>query len=118
MDVVELPYSNLFEKLLLDLSSKTGAYDVIMMDDPWFPRLVENGKLAELPQPDSDFIQSTLDVCRHPFKTGKFYAIPYVGNSQLFFYRKDLFERDHLFRNRRPGTMFWRRPRNWVFEPS
>lgn len=96
VEVVELPYSNLFEKLLLDLTSNTGAYDVIMLDDPWFPKLVENGKLTELPTPDSDFIQSTLDVCRYPYKTGKYYAVPYVGNSQLFFYRKDLFERDHL----------------------
>jgi multiple sugar transport system substrate-binding protein len=96
IEVVELPYSNLFEKLLLDLTSKTGAYDVIMMDDPWFPRMAEGGKLVELPQPDSDFLESTLNVCREPYKTGKFYALPYVGNSQLFFYRKDLFEREHL----------------------
>ena len=46
VDIVELPYANLFEKELLDLSSRTGAYDIIMMDDPWFPRLVENGQLA------------------------------------------------------------------------
>ena len=96
VDVVELPYSNLFEKLLLDLTSRTGAYDVVMMDDPWFPRMVEGGKLLELPTPDSDFVESCLDVCRHPYKTGKFYALPYVGNSQLFFYRKDLFELHHL----------------------
>src|SRR5450755_3672073 len=82
VEVVELPYSSLFEKLLLDLSSNTGAYDVIMMDDPWFPRMVEGGKLLELPQPDPDFIVSCLNVCRHPYGTGKFYALPYVGNSQ------------------------------------
>ena len=101
VEVVELPYSNLFEKLLLDLVSNTGAYDVIMMDDPWFPRLVADGKLMELPQPDGDFIESCLNVCRHPYKTGKFYALPYVGNSQLFFYRKDLFALQNI---REPKT--------------
>src|ERR1700730_12013347 len=40
IEVVELPYANLFEKESLDLQSRTGAYDVIMMDDPWFPKLV------------------------------------------------------------------------------
>src|ERR1035437_4863549 len=40
IQVVELPYANLFEKESLDLTSRTGAYDVIMMDDPWFPKLV------------------------------------------------------------------------------
>jgi multiple sugar transport system substrate-binding protein len=27
---------------------------------------------------------------------GPLYALPYVGNSQLFFYRKDLFEKHSL----------------------
>jgi multiple sugar transport system substrate-binding protein len=94
VDIVELPYANLFEKELLDLTSRTGAYDIIMMDDPWFPRMAENGQLTPLEkQPDADFLASCLDVCREPYRTGAFYALPYVGNSQLFFYRKDLFDK-------------------------
>jgi multiple sugar transport system substrate-binding protein len=95
VEVVELPYANLFEKEQLDLSSRTGAYDVIMIDDPWFPRLAEN--LTPLPRdPDADFLGSCLDVSRNPYRTGKFYAVPYVGNSQLFFYRRDLFAKYNL----------------------
>src|SRR5579871_4559142 len=45
IEVVELPYANLFEKEQLDLTSHTGAYDVIMMDDPWFPKLSESANL-------------------------------------------------------------------------
>jgi multiple sugar transport system substrate-binding protein len=97
VEIVELPYANLFEKELLDLSSRTGAYDVVMMDDPWFPRLVENGNLAPLARhPDADFLASCLDVCREPYRTGTYYALPYVGNSQLFFYRQDLFDKHGL----------------------
>lgn len=97
IEVVELPYANLFEKEQLDLSSRTGAYDVIMMDDPWFPKLVEGSNLAALPhEPDADFVTPTLDVSRNPYRTGKFYALPYVGNSQLFFYRSDLFAKYNL----------------------
>lgn len=97
IEVVELPYANLFEKEQLDLSSRTGAYDVIMMDDPWFPRLVQKESLTPLPRdPDADFVTPPLDVARNPYKTGKFYALPYVGNSQLFFYRRDLFEKYNL----------------------
>ena len=59
IEVVELPYANLFEKEQLDLTSRTGAYDVIMLDDPWFPRLAEGGDLAPLPrEPDADFLAS------------------------------------------------------------
>jgi multiple sugar transport system substrate-binding protein len=94
IEVVELPYANLFEKESLDLQSRTGAYDVIMMDDPWFPKLVADSGLTPLLRPpDSDFLASTLAVCRN---AGNFYALPYVGNSQLFFYRKDLFEKYKL----------------------
>jgi multiple sugar transport system substrate-binding protein len=94
IEVVELPYANLFEKESLDLQSRTGAYDVIMMDDPWFPKLVADSGLASLPRPpDADFLASTLAVCRN---AGNVYALPYVGNSQLFFYRKDLFEKYKL----------------------
>src|ERR1700679_3124731 len=94
IEVVELPYANLFEKESLDLQSRTGAYDVIMLDDPWFPKLVAHGGLAQIPPPpDADFLPSCLAVCRH---AEKLYALPYVGNSQLFFYRKDLFEKYKL----------------------
>jgi multiple sugar transport system substrate-binding protein len=94
VEVVELPYANLFEKESLDLQSRTGAYDVIMMDDPWFPKLAADGGLTPLArQPDADFLGSTLAVCR---QSGTYYALPYVGNSQLFFYRKDLFDKYKL----------------------
>lgn len=102
VEIVELPYANLFEKELLDLKSRTGAYDVVMMDDPWFPQFAQGGQLTELDPlyakagqkgPDADFIKSTLDVCRNPWATGSYYALPYVGNSQLFFYRQDLFQK-------------------------
>jgi multiple sugar transport system substrate-binding protein len=94
IEVVELPYANLFEKEALDLQSRTGAYDVIMLDDPWFPKLVADGGLSSLPRkPDADFLASCLAVCR---RSENFYALPYVGNSQLFFYRKDLFNKYKL----------------------
>src|SRR5437868_7402454 len=105
IDVVEFPYANLFEKELIDLKARTGAYDLIMLDDPWFPRFASEQFLTDLSPllqkrcqsgPDPDFVSTSLALCRHPYQTGPFYALPYVGNSQLFFYRKDLFEKYSL----------------------
>lgn len=102
---VQLPYQNLFEKELIDLNARTGAYDLIMLDDPWFPRFAGHQLLTDLTPllqkrgqtgPDPDFVEASLNVCRHPYETGALYALPYVGNSQLFFYRKDLFEKHGL----------------------
>ena len=105
INIAEFPYLNLFEKEMIDLNARTGAYDLIMLDDPWFPRFSSKQLLTELTPlqqkrgqqgADSDFVPTSLAVCRHPYETGALYALPYVGNSQLFFYRKDLFDKHNL----------------------
>ena len=105
INIAEFPYANLFEKELIDFSAKTGAYDLIMLDDPWFPRFASKQFLTDLTPllqkrgltgPDADFIATSISLCRHPYQTGSLFALPYVGNSQLFFYRKDLFEKHSL----------------------
>lgn len=105
IQIAEFPYANLFEKELVDLNARTGAYDLIMLDDPWFPRFATQEVLTDLAPlyqrrnlkgPDDDFLPASIALCRHPYETGTLYALPYVGNSQLFFYRKDLFEKHGL----------------------
>ena len=105
INIAELPYANLFEKELIDLQSHTGAYDLIMLDDPWFPRFASLDVLSDLSpllkkrgmdKPDDDFVSTSLALCRNPYQTGALYALPYVGNSQLYFYRKDLFQKHNL----------------------
>lgn len=105
INIAEFPYANLFEKELIDLNTHTGAYDLVMLDDPWFPKFASLNVLTDLGQlmqqraktgPDNDFVSSSLALGRHPFQTGTLYALPYVGNSQLFFYRKDLFQKHGL----------------------
>src|SRR5215217_5061096 len=105
VEIAAFPYTNLFEKELIDLKARTGAYDLIMLDDPWFPRFANEQLLTELTPllqkrgqsgPDSDFVDTSVALCRHPYQSGPLYALPYVGNSQLFFYRKDLFEKYSL----------------------
>ena len=105
VQIAQFPYANLFEKELIDLNSRTGAYDLVMMDDPWFPRFAGSQLLTDLTPllqkrgqsgPDADFVATSVAVCRHPYQTGALFALPYVGNSQLFFYRKDLFAKHGL----------------------
>src|SRR6266404_7725543 len=105
VNIAEFPYDNLFEKELIDLTAATGAYDLIMLDDPWFPRFATNQLLTDLtplfqihgqPGADNPSIRSSIALCKHPYETGATFALPYVGNSQLFFYRKDLFDEHNL----------------------
>ncbi len=105
INIAEFPYANLFEKELLDLNSRTGAYDLIMLDDPWFPKFASTNYLSDLKPfyekrgqagPDDDFVANSLALCRNPYQTGTLHALPYVGNSQLFFYRKDILQKYNL----------------------
>ena len=105
LNIAEFPYANLFEKELIDLNARTGAYDLIMLDDPWFPKFASLNVLTDLTPllqkrgksgPDDDFVAASMALCRHPYQSGALLALPYVGNSQLFFYRKDLFQKHNL----------------------
>ena len=44
---------------------------------------------------------NVVGVLGFALQTGALFALPYVGNSQLFFYRKDLFEKHNL---KKPDT--------------
>ena len=46
IEIASFPYQNLFEKELIDLKARTGAYDLIMLDDPWFPRFANEQLLT------------------------------------------------------------------------
>jgi multiple sugar transport system substrate-binding protein len=95
VEIVQAPYDNVFEQAANAGQTKSGAFDIVLMDDPWIPFFAENGHLENLtsyfnaigvPGPDNDFLAKSLAVCRSPYNTGPFVCIPYVGNAQMFFY--------------------------------
>ncbi|MCY6355909.1 ABC transporter substrate-binding protein [Clostridium sp. ZS2-4] len=99
--VNSMPYSSLKEKVVLDVRNKSGAFDLVMIDDPWMPEFAEGKLLAPLDSyfkegVDKDFVQKCADLCRHPYKTGNLYALPLIGNVQMFFYRDDLLKKHNL----------------------
>lgn len=102
VEQLELPYGGLYEKATISLREKAGAYDVMMLDDTWAVEFMANGWLADLDKlgggADADFVKPAVDVCRYPVGSGPLYAIPFVGNVELFAYRKDLFDKYGLKR--------------------
>src|ERR1043165_2782883 len=86
INVAEFPYANLFEKELIDLNAHSGAYDLIMLDDPWFPKFASLNVLTDFgpllqkrgkDKPDNDFVASSMALCREPYETGMLLALPY-----------------------------------------
>lgn len=105
-DIVEMPYGMAYEKQLLNLSQVTAGYDVITVDDPWWPQFAGNGWLTPL-QPyfearglsgiDEDFVAQPQLLSRWPStEDGELYGITAIGNVQLFVYRMDLAEKYDL----------------------
>ena len=72
INIAEFPYANLFEKELIDLNAHSGAYDLIMLDDPWFPKFAALNVLTDLTpllkqrgmdKPDDDFVSASIALC-------------------------------------------------------
>jgi len=95
VEIVQAPYNNVFEQAANAGQSKSGAFDIVLMDDPWIPFFAENGHLEDLTPyfkkagkdgPDDDFLSKSLALCRNPYGSGPYICLPYVGNAQMFFY--------------------------------
>ncbi|HFD16354.1 MAG TPA: extracellular solute-binding protein, partial [Rhodospirillales bacterium] len=93
IEQLALPYGGLYEKLVVNLREKAGGIDVVMLDDTWATEFMAKGWLAELGEADADFVAPAVAVSRYPYPDGTLYALPFVGNVELFAWRRDLFEK-------------------------
>jgi multiple sugar transport system substrate-binding protein len=104
---LELAGGPLLEKETIALREKSGAYDVIMLDDIWAPEFMSKGWLADLDKlgggVSEDFVRPARDVSRHPVGEGPYFAVPFVGNVEMYAYRQDLFDKYGIAR-----------PENWA----
>ena len=48
VEIVQAPYSNVFEQAANAGQTKSGAFDIVLMDDPWIPFFAENAHLEDL----------------------------------------------------------------------
>jgi len=115
VEVKELSYDDLFDEELRTVTGNEGTskFGVIMLDDPWLPALLEAvpgkkslvGKKALWADDENgqrckddldDFFASTLKVGLGSVEgeavtcASTLYALPFVGNTQLFAIPKDL----------------------------
>ncbi len=104
IEYLGLPWAGLREKITIELVEGRGDFDLVILDDPWMPEFLPAGFLEPL-EPwfvkmgktlNPDFISTALALGRWPYPDGALYALPIVGNVQLFAYRKDLFETHKL----------------------
>jgi multiple sugar transport system substrate-binding protein len=103
---LETDYNTWYQKAQTDAQSGAGAYDVLILDDPWVPQFAGSGLLLNMTQhgyqPDADFVTSLLELGYWPprqgpvvpsarGKTPEIFALPIIGDTEVNAYRKDIF---------------------------
>ncbi len=102
VSVVTVPFSDLYTKILTDVSTGTNSYQAFVFDPQWMGDFVGPGYLADL----SDKVKNDPTIQWNdvgPFfrdfsasYQGKTYAIPLDGDFHMVYYRTDLLAKDGL----------------------
>jgi multiple sugar transport system substrate-binding protein len=96
VNVVDVPFGDLYQKLLNDFASGTNSYDVAVFAPQWMGDYVAGGYLEELDarvKSDSALDWQDIGPFFRDFSAtyeGKLYTIPLDGDFQMVYYRTDL----------------------------
>jgi multiple sugar transport system substrate-binding protein len=92
VNLVELPYDGLFNRLTSELSSGRPSFDICAVDAVWLPLFA--AKLAGIDPLFTDAVKADLfpALVREANVGGKFIGMPVWTNAEVLLYRKDLFE--------------------------
>lgn len=102
INVVTVPFSDLYQKILTDLSTKTNSYHAFVFDPQWMGDFVTPGYLEDLTdrvKGDADLKWDDIAPFFRDFSAsyqGRTYTIPLDGDFQMIYYRSDLLEKDGL----------------------
>lgn len=97
-----VPEQDITAKILLELSSKSGRYDVVETNIIYVPGFVSSGFIVPLDDSIAKYPQyfDKADFVPGYFNTnvldGKIYGLPVYGESTFLMYRKDLFQEYRL----------------------
>ena len=100
VEVITVPFSDLYQKILTDFATKTNSYDAIVFAPQWMGDYVPAGYLEDLStRVTADTSLQWTDIA--PFfrdfsatYQGKVYSIPLDGDFQMVYYRSDILAKD------------------------
>jgi len=102
VQVITVPMSDLYQKILTDFATKTNSYDAMVFDPQWMGDYVPAGYLEDLTdrvKKDSSLQWNDIAPFFRDFSAtykGHVYTVPLDGDFQMAYYRKDLLQRDGL----------------------
>ncbi|MDH6490351.1 ABC transporter substrate-binding protein [Streptomyces sp. SAI-127] len=83
-------------QMISNLQAKSDRYDVLNLDVVWTAEFAASGWITPLPAgqfPLDKFLKPVVGTAMYQ---DKLYAVPYVTNAGLLYYRKDILAREHL----------------------
>ena len=102
INVVTVPFSDLYNKLLTDFATGTNSIDGMVFAPQWMVDYIEPGYLEDLTErinADTDLQWDDVAPFFRDFSAtynGKIYTIPLDGDFQMVYYRSDLLEKAGL----------------------
>ncbi len=102
INVITVPFSDLYNKLLTDFSTGTNSYDAMVYDPQWMGDFASAGYLLDL----SDMVKNDPTIQWNDILPyfrdfsasyqGHVYDIPLDGDLQMVYYRKDILAKDGI----------------------
>ena len=92
-----LPEIELWDKIVMDVSTGVGTYEVIGMDPMFIPEFVEAGWILPIDEYVKNDKEYDVNDIMPKYKgineyKGKLYCLPVYGETTIIWYRKDLFD--------------------------
>jgi multiple sugar transport system substrate-binding protein len=99
-----IDYGQLFDKQTLNMSGKTGAYDLVWNQEIWTPKYVSSGYLLPMDQffndpavkakvPYFDLANYNQSLIKVDTFNGKLYGLPTFIQTPILVYNKDMFQK-------------------------
>ncbi len=98
VNVVTVPFSDLYQKILTDLATGTNSYDAFVFAPQWMVDYITPGYLEDLTDRVANDEQIQWDDIAPFFRdfsatyNGRIYTIPLDGDFQMAYYRTDVLE--------------------------
>jgi len=94
VNFIEVPYADVYNKFAAEMAAKGSDYDVVVTDVVWMPAF------ADFAEPIDDLFTDEVKSDMFPFLlkdtqyNGHYIGMPAWANTELLYYRKDLFENE------------------------
>ena len=97
INVVEIPFGSLYEKLCTSFATNTAAYDIAIYPSNWLSEFIQGNSVIALDEylTEKDNWDTLIDAYYDmQMYDGKCYAVPLDGDSIILYYRKDALENE------------------------